>query len=118
MQAPDKMENCSDPFLTAPHTRFYLAQQQNLSVGIVYVIISFFIVIVNSLLIFAYSKTKQLTNSTNVYIIFLSLSDCLLVGAEALPLESILHTVYHDKDNCVLSKFVLAFSNFSAKLSV
>ena len=111
------MENCSDSFLTAPRTRFYLSQQQNLSVGIVYAIISFFIVPVNSLLIFAFSKTKQLTNSINAYIMFLSLSDCLLIGAVTLPLESILHIVYHNQDNCILSNFVLAFSNFSAKLS-
>ena len=34
-----------------------------------------------------------------------------------LPRESILHTIYHDRDNCILSNIVLAFSNFSAKLS-
>ena len=111
------MGNCSDPFLTALQTRFYLSQPQNLSVGIVYGIMSFFTVLVNSLLIFSFSKTKQLTNSTNVYIVFLSLSDCLLVGAVTLPLESILHIVYHDKDNCILSNFVLAFGTFSVKLS-
>ena len=117
IQAPEKMENCSHPFLTAPRMRLYLSQQQNLSVGIAYAIMSIFIVLVNSLLIFAFSKTKQLSNSTNIYIIFLSLSDCLLVGAVTLPLESILHTVYHDKDNCFLSNFLLVFANFSAKLS-
>ena len=35
----------------------------------------------------------------------------------SLNLESILHTVYHDRDNCILSNFVLAFANFSTKLS-
>ena len=111
------MENCSHPFLTASRTRFHLSQRQNLSVGIVLAMISFFTVLVNSFLIFLFLKTKQLTNSTNVYITFLSLSDCLLIGAVTLPSESVLHIVYHDKQNCILSNFVLAFSNFSTKLS-
>ena len=117
MQAPEKMENCSHSFLTAPRTRFYLSQQQNLSLGIVFAIASFFAVLMNSLLIFSFAKAKQFTNSTNVYIIFLSLSDCLLIGAVTLPLGSILHIIYGDKANCILTNFALAFSNFSAKLS-
>ena len=89
---------------------------QNLSIGSLLAIIGLPAFLVNSILIIALVKTNQLKNTTNVYILFLSLSDCIQ-GVVSIPLELVLFIVYADKTNCILSSTAQAFSFFNTHLS-
>ena len=107
------MDNCSNSLFSG---RFRLTEDQNLSVGILLALTSFFVFLINIILVFAIVKTHQLVNYTHIYILCLSVSDCIQ-GAITAPSIALLFIVYHTERNCVLSNAVQAFALFNVHLS-
>ena len=107
------MDNCSNSLFSG---RFRLTDGQNLSVGILLAFTSFFVFLINIILVLAIVKTHQLVNYTHIYILCLSVSDCIQ-GAITAPSIALLFIVYHTERNCVLSNAVQAFALFSTHLS-
>ena len=106
------MDKCSTIF----DGRFRLTRLQTLSVGISIAVISFLTVGINFILIAALRKTKQLNNSTNIYIFLLSLSDCLQ-GAVSMPLCAFLFLTYENQTKCQLVFTAEALSLFHGSFS-
>ena len=107
------MSNCTASFFKG---RFYLTETQNLFVGILLVLMSLPVLLINLFLAFAFVKTRQLTNSTNIYIMLLSVSDCMQ-GAVSMPTEAAMFILHHEQTNCILTSIIQVFSLTNTKLS-
>ena len=110
------MENCSNSMYTR---RLHLTKAQNLSIGVLLGSTCLPVFLIHFSLVVSLIGAKQLTNTTNFYILILSISDCLQ-GVVTTPMEASLFIFYPDRDNCnlsVTSQF-FAYSNtaFSACL--
>ena len=112
-----KMANCSETL----YNRLSLTAAQNLLVFVLIIIIACLTVTINSVLAVALWKTKQMNNSTNIYIFLLSLSDCML-GSVAMPLAAGLYLTHASPKKCKLFDIARGFSSsnihFSAYLIV
>ena len=97
--------------------RFRLSHAQNLSVRILLAVTSIPVLSINLILALALVKSKQLINSTNVFILFLSLSDCAQ-GSVEIPLGAALFILYHNTENCILSCTAQAFHFFTTQFLI
>ena len=93
------MENCSNSMYTG---RLHLRKAQNLSIGVLLASTCLPMFLIHFSLVVSLIGAKQLTNTTNVYILILSISDCLQ-GVVTTPMEASLFILYPDRDNCNLS---------------
>ena len=106
------MANCSE----IHRNRLSLTLNQNIVVFVITVITACLTVTTNSVLAVTLWKSRQLNNSTNIYIFLLSLSDCMQ-GTVTMPLTSTVYLTYDKVKKCKLFISTQAFSPFNIHLS-
>ena len=106
------MASCSEIL----YDTFTLSVTQNIFVFVLIITIALLTVTINSVLAVTLWKTKQLNNSTNIYIFLLSLSDCML-GSVAMPLTAGLYLTHTSPKKCKLYVIARGFSSFNGHFS-